>query len=402
MNASTNWRRVSLIQVDVDNPPARIAADVRPGDRVWIEATKCGQVVGIIEARTSDDGLTSSVLRELTAIYSEVEVSNFRDVPDGSLPKASVVVPTICEDPRQLRDTITSLLSLDYPDFEIIVVDNRAGRQGPTFPEFPGEARVRVVEERMPGISAARNLGSAAATGEFVAFTDDDAVVDHNWLRALGARFASDAQISAVGGLVLPLALDTPPQLWFEEFFGGFSRSFEAETVSMKSLEGKDPLFPYAPGRFGAGCNMAFRRSALEALGGFNVALGTGTLAKGGEDLASLIEVLLSGGTVSFEPAAVVRHSHRRTEREFMKQVSGYGTGLMAMYTALVVRHPAQLLALMRRVPAGLSLLLRPAEQRSPSRAPSYPGRTLLRQVLGMAYGPIAYARSVNRTRHSR
>lgn len=391
-----------MIQVDVDSPPARIAADVYPGDRVWIEATKCGQVVGIVEARASDDGLTSSVLKELTGSYSDAEVSDFRDVPDTSLPTASVVVPTICKDPHQLSDTVTSLLSLDYPDFEIIVVDNRAGRRGPALPVFPDGVRVSVVEESMPGISAARNRGTSAATGEFVAFTDDDAIVDPNWLRAIGARFVSNPEISAIGGLVLPLALDTPPQLWFEEFFGGFSRSFLAETVSMSSLKGKDPLFPYAPGRFGAGCNMAFRRGTLEALGGFNVALGTGTLAKGGEDLACLIDVLLSGGTVSFEPAALVRHSHRKTEREFMKQVSSYGTGLMAMYTALVVRHPAQLLALMRRVPAGLALLLRPAEKRSPSLAPSYPGRALPRQVLGMAYGPIAYARSVNRTRHGR
>jgi hypothetical protein len=122
-------------------------------------------------------------------------------------------------------------------------------------------------------------------------------------------------------------------------------------------------------------------------MGGFNTNLGTGTLAKGGEDLASFIEFLLAGGTLAFEPAALVRHSHRRTESEFIKQVSSYGTGLTAMYTALVVRDSRRLTALIRRIPAGLALLTRPAEQRSASRRPSYPSRTLSRQILGMAYG---------------
>jgi GT2 family glycosyltransferase len=402
LTGSPSWRPVTLIQVDVDNLPSGVAEDATPGDRVWIEATKHGQVLGIIEARAGGEGLSASVLRELVGIFSGVELSDYRDTPDDALPKASVVVPTICQDPIQLTRTVAALLAMNYPNFEIIVVDNRAGRGNTIFPDLPGGAQVTVVEEPVPGISAARNRGSTCATGDFVAFTDDDAVVDQDWLRALGARFVTEPEVDAIGGLVLPLELDTAPQLWFEEFYGGFSRSFQPETVSIERMRGQDPLFPYAPGRLDAGCNMAFRRSTLQQMGGFNISLGTGTLARGGEDLASLVELLLSGGTLAFEPAALVRHSHRKTEREFMKQVFGYGTGLTAMYTALVVRHPAQIFALLRRIPAGLSLLTRPSEQRSPSRTPSYPGRTLFQQVLGMAYGPIAYARSVNRTRQAK
>ena len=402
LTRTTTWRRVPLIQVDIDDLPERVAKDSTPGDRVWIEATKHGQVVGIVEARAGSDGLSRSVVRELVKAFADVELSGYHDIPDAALPRASVVVPTICQDPAQLQRTVTALLDLNYPDFEIIVVDNRAGRASPPFPELPGGSQVSVVQESVPGISAARNRGQAVATGDFVAFTDDDAVIDQDWLRALGARFVTDSDVSAIGGLVLPLELDTAPQLWFEEFYGGFSRSFQAEIMNVKNMRGRDPLFPYAPGRLGAGCNMAFRRRTLQETGGFNPALGTGTLAKGGEDIARLIDLLLAGGTVAFEPAALVRHSHRKTEHEFMSQVSSYGTGLVAMYTALVLQHPAQAFALIRRIPAGLALIVRPPDQRSPSRAPSYPGRTLLRQVLGMAYGPLAYARSVNRTRQAR
>jgi hypothetical protein len=143
---------------------------------------------------------------------------------------------------------------------------------------------------------------------------------------------------------------------------------------------------------------MAFRRSTLQRVGGFDVSLGTGTPARGGEDLAIFVELLVAGGTMAFEPGAVVRHTHRRTRDQFLHQVTGYGTGLTAMYTAIIARNPRHLAGILRRIPAGLRLLCRPREHRSPSRASSYPRRTTLYQMLGMAYGPLAYARSVVRT----
>jgi cellulose synthase/poly-beta-1,6-N-acetylglucosamine synthase-like glycosyltransferase len=245
----------------------------------------------------------------------------------------------------------------------------------------------------MPGISSGRNRGVAESTGEIVAFTDDDASVDRMWLRAIGARFAADPTIDALGGLVLPSELETAPQLWFEEYYGGFSDTFEPTVVSLASVH-DDVLFPYAPRRFGAGCNMAFRRSALEEMGGFDVALGVGTPARGGEDLAMFIGLVTSGATLAFEPAAVVRHTHRRTTHAFLRQVLLYGVGLSAMYTSLIVNDRRHALAMLRKVPGGLRLLTRSRGERSMSHAPSYPRRALLYQVLGMAYGPIAYARS--------
>ena len=184
----------------------------------------------------------------------------------------------------------------------------------------------------------------ATATSDIIAFTDDDAVVERDWLRVLGSRFALDPEVEAIGGAVLPSELETETQLWFEEFYGGFTRSFRAETLSGRRRQGG--VFPYAPARFGAGCNMAFRRSTLVRMGGFITSLGTGTSARGGEDLAMFIELITSGSTVAFEPAALVRHSHRRTQREFLRQVRDYGTGLTAMFTALIVRNPRHLAAL--------------------------------------------------------
>jgi cellulose synthase/poly-beta-1,6-N-acetylglucosamine synthase-like glycosyltransferase len=386
------WQPIPLIRVEIDAPPKPIPVDVGPGRRIWMEALRRGHVVGVMETRTECGGVPASARSELARRFPGRPPPEDPVVPDRLLPRASVVVPTLCRNPPSLLQTIDALLAQDYPDFEVIVVDNRHDARGGPLPAFPVGSRVRAVEERRRGISAARNRGVATATGDIVAFTDDDAVAEGDWLRMLGSRFALDREVEAIGGAVLPSELQTEPQLWFEEFYGGFTRSYRAETLSQRREQGG--MFPYAPARFGAGCNMAFRRSTLERTGGFITSLGTGTPARGGEDLAMFIELVTAGSTVAFEPAALVRHSHRRTRREFLRQVRDYGTGLTAMFTALIVRNPRHLVALLHRLPAGLHLLVRPRAGRSPSRRPSYPRRALAYQVLGMAIGPVAYARS--------
>lgn len=359
------------------------------------------QVVGVAEVLAEGDSLSPSILRELASDFSDVPTSSLKPVPDEHLPKATVVVPTICRDPDQLTRTVDSLLALDYPDVEIIVVDNRSDPKSAPIPTFAGGIRVRVAVELKRGASQARNMGIALATGEFIAFTDDDVEVDRGWLRAIGERFVSDAEVDGICGLVLPQELATAPQLWFEEFYGGFNQTFLAEVMSLQRTSKSDDLFPYAPGRFGAGCNMAFRRSVLTRIGGFDVSLGAGTPAHGGEDPAIFIRLILSGGSLAFEPTALVRHTHRRTERQFMHQVFGYGTGLTAMYTALIIRDPRHLWKMIQRMPAGYRLLTRPRSQRSPSATTSYPRRTFAYQIVGMAYGPFAYIRSVITSRWS-
>jgi hypothetical protein len=387
------FRPIGLVRFDLttnslDGDVAGIA-----DRRIWVEATTRGRVVGRVEFDLGASALTPDDLESLSSTFTDDGPALFETVPDEQLASASIVVSTICSEPAMLVRAVRSLLELDYPSFDVVVVDNRRGEINAPLPTFPDDPRVRVTREPMPGLSAGRNRGIAESTGEIIAFTDDDASVDPMWLRAIGARFAADPTIDAIGGLVLPSELETEPQLWFEEFYGGFSPSFEPSVVSLATAD-DDALFPYAPRRFGAGCNMAFRRSALEAAGGFDVALGVGTPARGGEDLAMFIGLVTSGATVAFEPAALVRHTHRRTERAFLRQVLMYGVGLTAMYTSLIAHDRRHALALLRKLPAGVRLLVRPRGERSVSAAPSYPRRALLYQVVGMALGPIAYARS--------
>lgn len=390
-SAPVSATSLSIITLDLDDGTSSVESAAN--DRLWVELTRRGQVLGVLNSRKVDGQLPRAVLDEARATFEGVTALLSASFPD-QLPSASIIVPTIGSDGPSLWKTVESLLALDYPSFEVLVVDNRPhGPRGP-MPSLPNDPRVHVLEEEVPGISAARNRGLSAAAGEIVAFTDDDVQVDRNWLRALATRFVANPEVDAVSGLVLPSELSTAPQLWFEEFFGGFSKTFTPRLMS-RTLMSEDPLFPYEPGRFGAGCNMAFRKSVFEHVGRFNTALGTGTPARGGEDLDMFTRIILDDRTVAFEPAALVRHTHRRREDAFFRQVFGYGTGLTAMYTAMIIRDPRHLIAMARRLPAGLRHLTTPREERSVLDAPSYPRRTQLLQLLGMAYGPLAYARSV-------
>jgi len=384
------WRPVAMVQVDVDEAVRGRSLPADVNDRVWVEFLREGQVVGREEMRAAHATLGEADIAAAVARHRD-QVSTFVSMPDELLPSISIVVPTICRFPDELRRFAEGLATLDYPDFEVILVDNRVA---PTYemPRFDGFERVRVVSERIPGISAARNRGVREARGDVVAFTDDDVVVDARWLRAIGGRMAANPEISVVGGLVLPAELATEPQLWFEEYFGGFSQSFDLR-IARLDHHPDDSLFPYAAGRYAAGCNMAYRRSALEELGGFLVSLGTGTPARGGEDLEAVVSLASRGAVIAFEPAALVRHIHRATEEDFLKQAQGYGAGLTAMFTSLVLRDPAHLVKMSRRAwEASRSLAGR--GERSFSATATYPAATRRIERRGMLYGPVAYLKS--------
>ncbi len=111
-------------------------------------------------------------------------------------------------------------------------------------------------------------------------------------------------------------------------------------------------MFPlYATGELGIGSNMAFRTSVLRSLGGFDHALGVGTSTCGGEDLAMLLELLMSGRLLGYEPAAIVHHTHRRTLEDLEIQLRGYGIGFSAMMLSLVWRDPRRLRGFAAAVP---------------------------------------------------
>lgn len=346
-----------------------------------------------------------------------------RNSPDDvELPGISVVIPTVVRRVDDLRLLLEGLTAASYPGVEILLVDNR-----PTLPKadplpalVAAHSDVRVIRARQPGISAARNAGIHAARHDIVAFTDDDVRVDAGWLRAVARRFTDDPTLDAVTGLILPAELETPAQIWFERYYGGFGgrRNFAPVTVRAEDHSGRlryaratvrddqgrevRRLPIYGIGGYGAGANMAFRRSSLHNLGLFDTALGTGTRARGGEDLAMLVAILWSGGTIGYEPAAVVHHRHRREWPELLHQLQGNGLGFTAMLTSAVLSDRRHLLALAAQVPVAVRGLTAQSAAKLSGKAPerasdvddSYPRQMVLNELLGYPLGPFAYLRS--------
>lgn len=116
------------------------------------------------------------------------------------LPAISLVVCTR-DRPLDLERCLESLARLDYPRYEVVVVDNASG-SGATA-EAARRAGVRYVREERPGLDWARNCGAQAAAHDLIAYTDDDVQVDAGWLRGIARAFA-DPEVEAVTGLVMP------------------------------------------------------------------------------------------------------------------------------------------------------------------------------------------------------
>lgn len=327
----------------------------------------------------------------------------------GTPPRTTVVVATR-ERADRLGRALDSLLAQDHPDFRVVVVDNApvttATRE---LVDDCYAGRVTYVHEPVPGLAVAHNRGVAATDSPVVAFTDDDVVADPRWLSALTTPFAADPRTGCVTGLILPARLTTPAQVLLESH-GGFAKGFVPRLHDPAAPPADDPLFPFTAGSFGSGANMAFRVSALRAVGGFDPATGTGTPARGGDDLYAFVRILTAGHRLRYTPDALVWHHHRETWQDLRDQAYGYGAGLTAYLTAVLCRDPSLLPSLLAKLPRGLAharaiTAHRPGETGTDGTGVGAPGahgthghpwpRSLSRlERRGMLYGPLGYARA--------
>lgn len=199
-----------------------------------------------------------------------------------------------------IRDTLDALAGIDYPELETIVIDDGSTDATAAIVE---EYDVRLIRTENRGLSNARNAGLEAATGEIVAYIDDDAYPDPDWLTYLAAAFMGSPH-AAVGGPNITPPEDGPIAACVANAPGGPIH------VLVSDLEAE-----HIPG-----CNMAFRREALEAAGGFDPRFRTA-----GDDVDVCWRLQDTGETLGFVPAAVVWHHRRPSIRAYWKQQVGYG-----------------------------------------------------------------------------
>lgn len=271
-----------------------------------------------------------------------------RRPPPQPLPRRSrpSVTAAICtrDRPEDLRRCLRSLLAVrdaagGVDAFEILVVEN-APSSGATAAVIDGMPDVRRCLEPLAGLDFARNRALAEATGEVIAFLDDDVVVDAGWLGGLLEALAENPDAGCVTGLVLPAELGCEAQVIFERR-GGFRRGCRKLRYSGPVQPG-NPLYPAGAGIFGAGCNMAFKRQALVDLGGFDEALDTGPPLPGGGDLDAFYRVVRAGHPLVYEPSMLVFHRHRRDLEGLRRQYRSWGAGMMAFVAKTWTTDPSQ------------------------------------------------------------
>ena len=244
----------------------------------------------------------------------------FRDAPfskerQRTWPRVSVVVCAY-NAADTLEDNLRSLEALTYPDYEIILVNDgskdRTSEIGRRF------AKVRVIDTPNAGLSAARNVGLTEATGDIVAYTDADTRVDRDWLTFLVQPFLNSDVVGSGGPNVVPP--DDP---------------LTAQCIARAPGGPTHVLLDDRTAEHVPGCNMAFRRGALLAIGGFNP-----IYLRAGDDVDVCWRLQARGWKIGFASAALVWHHHRSSLNAYWRQQVGYGEG----ETWLMAHHPDKFL----------------------------------------------------------
>ncbi len=237
-------------------------------------------------------------------------------------PAISVVVCTR-DRATSLKVCLKSLVELDYPAYEVIVVDN-CTKDDSVF-QVAEKFNVKYVRENKPGLDYARNRGIREASFDIVAFIDDDAIASGGWLNGIALGF-NNPQIFAVTGLTLPAELESDAQVDFE-LYGGMSKGYNSFTISKSSLNSQNRFWSSA---WGVGTNMAFRKKLFDTIGDFNVALDVGTPTCGGGDIEMFQRTVSFGYKLRYEPSALVKHFHRKEYAALKKQIFNNGKSFPA------------------------------------------------------------------------
>jgi GT2 family glycosyltransferase len=233
---------------------------------------------------------------------------------------------------------LNALMNIDYPNLEILVIDNAPCSTATkrlvkeNFPAF------RYICEPRPGLDWARNRAIIESHGEIIAYTDDDVVVDSRWVKALVRPFLDDATVMAVTGLVIPYELETEAQILFEQY-GGFGRGFKRRWVQVGPKQSWRWAL-YGTGQYGTGANMAYRRDVFDQIGYFDPALDVGTVTNGGGDLEMFFRVIKEGHTLVYEPNAIIRHRHRRKYKNLRTQLTNNGISLYSYFVRSALPYP--------------------------------------------------------------
>jgi GT2 family glycosyltransferase len=250
-------------------------------------------------------GLVDAERRPKPALTAVADV--FASAPFGAeeqrrWPKVSVVVCAY-NAASTLEDCLSSLERLTYPRYETIIVND--GSQDATGEIARRHPSMRLIEVPNGGLSRARNIGLAHATGEIVAYTDADVRVEPDWLTYLVQPFLTSDVVACGGPNAAP---DDDPWL---------ARAVALSPGAPTHVLLDDRIAEHVPG-----CNFAVRREALLDIGGFNP-----IFLRAGDDVDVCWRLQARGGRIGFSPGALVWHHHRSSIVAYWRQQKGYAEG---------------------------------------------------------------------------
>ena len=305
-----------------------------------------------------------------------------------SWPLPGVTVAVCTRDREEvLEGCIRNLLQVDYPEFEVLVVDN--GRDPVPTRDVCERLGVRYVRSQVPGLSRARNVAIANARHDWIAFTDDDCRPEKNWLAEL-ARPTQDQNCRCVCGLVLPAQLENSAEITFE-IYGGLGRGYTYRVIYPGFLRASK-THPAPTWRIGAGANMLLNRKFLQRIGGYDVDMGPGPHSVGGcgEDTDVFYRVLHRGFNIHYAPRAIVHHFHRSSPKALRKQIHGYAIGHAAYHTRCFFKYcdHRSLLQLIWHLPRWFARNIR----RGLDGRSKYPFSLVFLEIRGTIRGPFEYA----------
>lgn len=321
------------------NQPVEPVIEVPGYERVLLVLKVGSRVAGIAVLAAPNGEVTEQTLRAYVAddpdlsdridrLKMREKLMPVQDDAGKSAPSWSVVVCTR-DRAEDLRRCLESLVKAADSQGEIVIVDNnppddstkRVARQ------FP----VKYCVEPRQGLNWARTCGAKAASGEVLIYTDDDVVVDVDWIWRMAAAFESP-RVAAVTGLTFPLELESEAQALFE-FYGGHGRGFERRVFDESIIPAS------AAGLVGSGANMAIRREIVLSRKLFEQELDVGTRTLSGGDTYAFYQLLDLGYQVVYEPDAVVWHRHRRDDQSLKKMLYGYSVGGYALLMRCLAEH---------------------------------------------------------------
>jgi glycosyltransferase involved in cell wall biosynthesis len=299
------------------------------------------------------------------------------------MPPVTVIVCTR-DRHETLAGCIESLKQLDYPQYEIMIVDNSSDpaptravveQAGVTYTRVPGK-----------GLSRARNAALQLAATRWVAFTDDDCRPEPNWLREL-VRPLQDTNCASVTGLVLPAGLENAAEITFE-IYGGLGRGYQDKTWDGWAVS-KSRYRPVETWRMGAGANMLIDAPRVMELGGYDLDLGAGAAAPCSEDTDVWYQLLRNWHTIHYTPRAIVNHHHRSSPQELRKQIYAYAKGHAAYHWRCfwVYRDYRSLLHLMYHLPKWFKKNVKMGM----GGKTKYPFSLVFLEVKGTMIGPFVY-----------